>query len=321
MELLIGSGVFLCTLLLIMVGHYYGKMLFRPEQKKLHRRLKILAGAGQQGPAIDILKKRTLSEIPWLNEALLKASFIPRLEALHSQSRANRPIGFFVILSAVLFIAGFIIAHAMRINPVAVVLPSVFLAAAPFLYLVRKRRKRMKKFESQLPEALDLVARSLKAGLAFTGGLRMVAEEFGDPIGVEFAKAVDEINFGMAVPEALMNMTRRIENEDLKFFAVAVIVQRETGGNLSEILEGLSRLIRERFKFQGRVRVLAAEGRMSATVLMGLPFFLVGLLSILDPEYIGVLFSDPIGMLIIACSLVMMSFGGVIIKKLVEIKA
>ena len=136
----------------------------------------------------------------------------------------------------------------------------------------------MEKFERQLPEALELVSRSLKAGHAFTGGLKMVAEEFGDPVGVEFGRTLDEINFGVGVPEALTNLTQRIECEDLKFFAVSVIIQRETGGNLAEILESLGRLIRERFKFQGRVRVLSGEGRISAIVLVAIPFFIAGLL-------------------------------------------
>jgi tight adherence protein B len=151
--------------------------------------------------------------------------------------------------------------------------------------------------------------------------LKLVAEEFGDPVGTEFGKTLDEINFGMPVPDALMNLTQRVDCEDLKFFVVSVIVQRETGGNLAEILENLGHLIRERFKFQGRVRVLSAEGRMSAMVLVAMPFFLVGVLSLLNPEYTKVLFFDPIGPVLIVIALVMMGFGTLVIKKLVAIKA
>ncbi len=179
----------------------------------------------------------------------------------------------------------------------------------------------MEKFERQLPEALELITRALRAGHAFTGGLKLVTEEFGDPVGVEFGETLDQINFGVDVPDALLNLTERVDCDDLKFFAVSVIVQRETGGNLAEILEALSRLMRERFKFQGRVRILSAEGRMSATVLVVMPFCVVALLSVLNPDYMKVLFTDPLGRYLIMLALVMMGFGSYIIKKLVAIKA
>jgi tight adherence protein B len=140
-------------------------------------------------------------------------------------------------------------------------------------------------------------------------------------VGPEFKEALDEINFGIGVPEALMNLTRRIDNEDLKFFVVSVIVQRETGGNLAEILENLGRLIRERCKFQGHVRVLSAEGRMSAMVLVSMPFVVVGFLSVLNPEYIRVLFTDPLGNVVIIAALTMMAFGSIVIKKMISLKA
>jgi len=320
MEILIGLGVFLFTLLLIHQGYFFVKKIYKPEQKNVQRRLKIFSAAGHGIETVDIVKKKTLSEIPWLNDMLLKASFLPRLERIHRQAGTPQPLGFFVILSLLLFSAGFFLASVMRINLFAMVVPSIFLATAPLFYLVRKRKKRMEKFERQLPEALELVARALKAGHAFTAGLKLVTEEFGDPVGTEFGKALDEINFGMAIPDALTNLTKRVDCEDLKFFVVSVIVQRETGGNLAEILESLGRLMRERFKFLGHVRVLTAEGRMSAMVLVAMPFFLVGALSLLNPEYTKVLFFDPIGPVLIIIALTLMGFGSLVIKKLVAIK-
>ncbi len=313
MEILIGLGVFLFTLLLIHQGYFFVKKIYNPEQRKVQSRLKILSASGPGIEAVDISKKKVLSELPWLNDMLLKASFLPRLERILSQSGTSRPLGFFVILSVLLFFSGYLFASVMRISLLKMVIPSLFMATAPLFYVVHKRKKRMEKFERQLPEALELVARALKAGHAFTGGLRLVAEEFGDPVGVEFGKTVDEINFGMAVPDALMNLTQRVECEDLKFFVVAVIVQRETGGNLADIFDSLGRLIRERFKFQGRVRVLSAEGKMSATVLISMPFFLVGTLSIMNPEYINVLFFDPLGPVLIVIALTLMGLGALVI--------
>jgi len=318
MEKLIVVGVFLLTLLMIYGGYFFVKKIYKPEQRKVNQRLRF---HGSRNDAIAIEKKRTLSEIPWLNEVLLKASFIPRLERLHVQAATSRPLGVYVVLSVLIFFSGLFLAAVMRKSPIVAALPSVLLATAPFFYLANKRKKRFEKFERQLPEALELVSRALKAGHAFTGGLKMVAEEMGDPVGAEFGKTVDEINFGMAVPEALTNLTQRLDCEDLRFFAVAVIVQRETGGNLSEILEGLGRLIRERFKFQGRVRILSAEGRMSAKALIAMPFIFVGIISILNPDYIKVLFTDPIGTVIIMIALAMMAMGAFVIKKLVAIKA
>jgi tight adherence protein B len=199
-------------------------------------------------------------------------------------------------------------------------IPSFLLATAPFIYLLMKRKKRKEKFERQLPEALELVARALKAGHALTGGLKMAAEEMGDPVGTEFGTLLDEISYGIGVPEALTNLTERVDCEDLRFFAVSVIIQRETGGNLAEILDNLGRLIRERFKFQGRVRVLSAEGRISAVVLVAIPFFIAAFLSIARPDYIGVLASDVIGRVLVLIAFVLMVSGILVMKKMVTIK-
>jgi tight adherence protein B len=317
MEKLIGVGVFLLTVFVIYGGYFFVKKIYNPEQKTVHQRLRVL---GSHSDAIAIVKKRTLSSIPWLNDKLLNASFVPRIERLHVQAAAPRPLGVYVILSVFLFFSGLFLAVVMGKNIIAAALPSALLATTPFLYLARRRKKRLEKFERQLPEALELVSRALKAGHAFTGGLRMVAEEMGDPVGVEFGKTVDEINFGVAVPEALTNLTQRIDCEDLRFFAVAVIVQRETGGNLSEILENLGRLIRERFKFQGSVRTLTAGGRMSAQALIAMPFIFVAIISVLNPDYINVLFTDPMGHVLIMIGLGLMAIGAIVIKKLVALK-
>ncbi len=320
METLIGVGVFLLTLLIIYGGYFFVKKIYKPEQRKVHKRLKTLSTTARQNEAVDILKKRILSEIPWLNNKLLKLPFIVRLERLHGEANASHPLGVYVMLSMVLFFAGFLLAKIMRIDLVIMTLPSVLLASGPFFYLSHKRKKRMEKFERQLPDALELVARALKAGHAFTGGLRLVAEEFEDPVGTEFGQTLDEINFGMSVPEALSNLTQRVDSEDLRFFTVSVIIQRETGGNLAEILDNLGHLIRERFKFQGRVRVLSGEGRMSAIVLVAIPFFIAGFLTLVRPEYIKLLVSDIIGRVLVTTALILMACGIYVMKKMVSIK-
>jgi tight adherence protein B len=190
----------------------------------------------------------------------------------------------------------------------------------PFLYISYKRKKRIQKFERQLPDAMELIARALKAGHDFASGLKMVAEEFGDPIGTEFDKTVNEINFGVGVAEALKNLPKRIDCPDFKFFIISVILQRESGGNLAEILGKIAYLIRERFKLQNRVQVLAAEGKLSAIILIAIPFVIAFALTLLNPEYIKTLVIDPIGKILVTFAFLMMIIGIFVMKKMIQIK-
>jgi tight adherence protein B len=194
------------------------------------------------------------------------------------------------------------------------------LAYFPFFYLVLKKNRRMEKFEAQLPEAMELMARALKAGHAFSGALKMVVEEMDEPIAEEFNKTIGEINFGVDVPEALKNLSLRVDCQDLRFFVISVIIQRETGGNLAEILENIAHLIRERFKLHGRIRVLSAEGKFSAVVLIGLPFLVASIIAIINPEYIGTLLTDPIGNILVVVAVIMMFLGVAVMKRMIQIK-
>jgi tight adherence protein B len=196
----------------------------------------------------------------------------------------------------------------------------LMLGALPILYVYIKKQKRINRFEEQLPEAMDMLARSLKAGHAFTGGLQMVGQEFPDPAGTEFSKTLDEINFGVAYEDALRNLTSRIDSDDLKLFVISVIIQRTSGGNLAEILENIGRLIRERFKLKGNVRTLTAEGRISAYILLALPFFVGFILNLMNPRYMSTLFTDPIGHYLLAGAGVMMIIGAIVMKRMVDIK-
>ncbi len=178
----------------------------------------------------------------------------------------------------------------------------------------------MEKFQSQLPEALDLVARALKAGQALSGALKMVADEMDDPVGDEFDKTLNEINFGVGVPEALKNLASRVDCLDLKFFVIAVVIQRETGGNLAEILENIAHIIRERFKLYGRIRILAAEGKLSAIILTGLPFLTAFVLLFANPEYIQILARDPLGRVLAGAGISLMILGIFSMKRMIAIK-
>jgi tight adherence protein B len=216
--------------------------------------------------------------------------------------------------------AGFLMGSWMTSNYSFSTLLALFLGVMPFFYICVKKRRRMEKFQRQLPDALDLIARALKAGHAFTGGLKMVAEELGEPIGTEFEKALHEINFGVGVPEALKNLPNRVDCPDLRFFIISVVIQRETGGNLAEVLSKIAYLIRERFKLQSRVKVLSAEGKLSAIILIAIPFVIALALAVLNPGYIKTLFVDPVGKVLVGFALVMMVIGIFVMKRMIQIK-
>jgi tight adherence protein B len=183
-----------------------------------------------------------------------------------------------------------------------------------------KKKNRIKQFEIQLPEALELIARSLRAGHAFSSGMRVVVDNFGEPLGPEFAQALDEINFGVPVADALKNLAYRIDCAELKFFVVAVILQRETGGNLAEIIDNIAHIIRERFKFNDKIRVLSAEGKLSAFILILLPFLVIFTIRFLNPAYMNLLFEDPVGRKMVMGAGIIMAVGIYIIRRMIDIR-
>jgi tight adherence protein B len=219
--------------------------------------------------------------------------------------------------SAALF--GLIVAAALRMQ-VGWVLGGSLGFAIPFVVLRIKRTRRMRAFEEAFPEALDLVARALKAGHAFATGLKMVADEMPDPVGGEFRKTFDEQNFGLPLKDALANLTVRMPSLDVRFFATAVLIQRETGGNLSEILENLAHVVRERFKILRQVRVYTAHGRLTGYVLLALPAFLAVALAFINPEHMQLLFREPMGHMLLGVTVVMQTIGYFWIKQVVKIE-
>jgi tight adherence protein B len=244
---------------------------------------------------------------------------IERLDRLRYLANAKLPAGFFILLASLFASAGFLGIHLMRKNLMLSVLTGMCAGTFPFLYLYIKKNMRMKKFQAQLPEALDLMARSLRAGHAFSTGMKLAAEEFEDPLGPEFTVTLDEINFGLGVPDALTNLVHRVDCQDLNFFVVAVILQRETGGNLAEIMENIAHLIRERFKLYGKVKTLAAEGKLSMWVLLSLPFFIFGALMVVNSKYVMTLFIEPVGRIMCGIALFMMLIGALVMRRIIDI--
>lgn len=322
MTILIAAGIF-TAIVLLLEGSYFA---FRSIQgsgaeKRVRRRLGKMYADGRISETMGILQNKNLSGVPWLNRILLRMSRFRRLnELLLEQANVQYTLGVFILVAAILALVGFLVSFRYTSNYLLALVGALFFGMLPVFYLRRKKRKRMERFQEQLPNALELIARSLRAGHAFSGGLKMVADEFADPIGPEFDKTVDEINFGVDFTQALKNLSSRIDCDDLKYFIISVTLQRETGGNLTEILDNIAFLIRERFKLQGKVKALAAEGKFSAYILIGLPIFIALAVFFLNRGYINILLTDPIGKGLIAAAIIMMILGMIVIKGMINIK-
>ncbi len=315
--------IFVVTVLVIEMFLYSYRLMRHPDRAVIRKKLRKIPSDTTVEGELDsgILRTRVFSDIPALNQLLSRVIGITRLDRLIQQSNTRYPVGVFMLLALVLASTGFLTFFwYVTENRWVCVIISALLGAAPFLYLLHKKQKRMRKFQAQLPEALDMISRSMKAGHAFTTGMRLAADEFDDPLGTELSYTLDEINFGVSVPDALKSLVRRLNCKDLNFFVVSVILQRETGGNLAEIIEKLAHLIRERFKLLDKIKTLSAEGRLSAIILTCIPFVVAGILYFKNPKYIMVLYTDPTGRIMAAVVLCMVILGIYIMKRIVNIK-
>ncbi len=290
------------------------------EARAVRARLRAPTDTALRTESTAVKRSRRLSAIPWLDRFLSRISLMRWLNNALLQANMRQPVAVFVLLSFVLlsggFCAGLILSDSFLFSGFFAALTGM----GPTLYVIARKRRRIRKFERQLPDALDLLARSLRAGHALSTGLRMVAREFDDPIGTEFHKTQAQIALGVSVEQAVKALAEQIDCAELKFFAVSIIIQRETGGNLAEILESISTLIRSRFRLRGHVRSLSAEVRLSATILMSLPFVMAFVLWLMNPSYIATLFNDPIGKRLVSAALLMMMLGIVVIRRMVRIR-
>ncbi|BDQ34895.1 type II secretion system F family protein [Pseudodesulfovibrio portus] len=289
-------------------------------ERRVRERLRAMAVTGVEEKAIDlVLRENSMSDVPWFNRLLENMRWAASLEKLIYQAEAKGSAGVYLLACAVLGVIG-AYAGSFSGRLWVIALTGGMLGYIPIWRLRGKQRKRMDKFQQQLPEALDLMARALKAGHTFGGGMRMVADEFDKPIGPEFGKTLDEINYGMDVDRALANLQERVECPDLKFFVVSINIQRETGGNLAEIIAKISTLVRDRFALFGKIRVLSAEGRVSAYILIGLPFLLGVILYLVNPDYIGLLWTRELGLSMVYSAGFSMVIGWIVIRKIIKIK-
>lgn len=294
----------------------------RATARVLHERLNAVQQAAERQPSAELalLRDELLSEIPALNRLLSRSRRISRLQGFLSQADVKLRAGKFLLICAC-FSAVFGMITLMWMNSfLAAIVVAALGAFVPFSYVSFRRTQRFHKFEEIFPEAIELLARAVRAGHAFTTALELIANELGEPVSGEFRKLFEEQKFGLPVRDALLNLADRVPIVDVKFFVTAVMLQRETGGNLAEILDKLSYVIRERFKILRQVRVYTAQGRLTMMILMGLPPVLVLVLLFVNPDFIRVLFTDPIGHLLIVIGVVLQSIGFLLIRKIIRIQ-
>lgn len=289
-----------------------------PEAKRIERRL-LAMSAGQRSVETPLLKKRLLSDVPALEKLMLRLPRIHHLDRLLQQSGTSMNVASFIAISLLLALAPATaaVSFALPLPAMAVGIVGLLLPSA---YVLRLRSRRLRSIEEQLPDALDLMARALQAGHAFSSALNMVATEGPEPIAQEFRITFDEINFGVSLQDALMNLSARVASTDLRYFVIAVLIQRETGGNLAELLTSIATMIRERLRLAGTVRVLSAEGRMSAWILGVLPFLVAGGIELINPDFMQLLWKDPAGVKMVSGALVLMLAGIVWMWRIIAIR-
>lgn len=294
---LILLAVGLAALLAAEGVYYLVRYAGEQERAELRRRLRALDESGGS----DLMRQRRIARSPTIERLLQPLPGVPELEALLLQTDLTwtvaSTLGAGCITAAG---SGGVLLWLTRLAPLGVV-GGIAGFSLPILWLLIARGRRSTKLSEQLPEALDMLVRSLRAGHGVSSGFKLVATEMPMPIAVEFGRCFEEQNVGVEFRQAVENMTKRVpQNLDLRIFAVSVVIQHETGGNLVEILEQIGTMLRERFKFYGKLRALTAEGRVSGIILGSLPFVAAMLISVLNPKYLQPLFKDPIGLWILA---------------------
>jgi tight adherence protein B len=318
---LFATLIFIAVVLLIEGLYISWNSSKGPEAERAARRLRVMSAGGHGGDqSISIIKNRLLSKTPAMQRMLLRMPRIGAIDRLLEQSGLSWSVAEFLTIIAVAFFLPFIASTYFAISWFIQLALAGFCALLPVFYATGAKAKRLQRIEQQLPDALDLMGRALRAGHAFPTALKMVGDEMNDPLAAEFRATFDEVNFGIAMPDALMNLATRVPSTDLRYFVIAVLIQRETGGNLSELLASISAIIRDRIKLMGQVRVLSAEGKMSAWVLSLLPFGAALMIQLTNPKFLEVLYTDPGGRKMLAGAAFLMVLGIFVMRKVVRIR-
>jgi tight adherence protein B len=321
MALLVAMVAFLVVVIVFLaVWFFFGT---DTKEEVMRQRFEAVRKAERRGNIsmdLKLIRDEMYSSVPLLHRLMMQVAWSNRLQDYINQAGMKLRPGKVVLMSAVMAFATLVIVAQYYHLPALSLLLAAMAAAAPFAFIALKRSRRLKKFEEGFPETLDLLGRAVRAGHAFTTGLEMVSKESPEPVASEFRTTFEEQNFGLPLRDALTNMAERVPSVDVRFFVTALLVQKETGGNLAEILDELSRVIRERFKIYREVSVKTAQGRLTALILISLPMGMLIVLRMMNPVYLNVLFDDPLGPTILTVAAVMQVIGAFILWKIVRIQ-
>ncbi|MFY0991591.1 type II secretion system F family protein [Halomonas sp. C05BenzN] len=290
----------------------------RQAQKRLKKRLRAISAESERSE-ISLVRRKYLRELSPLERALEALPGMERVEQLVEQAGRETPAYRVVLLALVLGVGAGVAGFFLLPLPLAVLL-GLAAGALPFLRLTLARSRRLARFEEQLPDALIIMARALRAGHPFSDAMHLVAEEMAEPIAGEFRTTFMEINYGGDVRGAMLGLLRRVQSVTVMIFVTSVLIQKETGGNLAELLDGLAAVVRDRFRFHRKVRTLSAQGRMAAWILSLLPFVLAGVLTLTSPKFLPMLTQDPTGRQLVVAAFVMIVIGILWMRKIVRIE-
>jgi tight adherence protein B len=288
--------------------------------KAASSRLDVLVGKKRNDSSQELLLKQAAFDADKGKLVEMLTSMVPNFQKLFEQADANIKPGSLFLIAGILGAVGLTGSWLATGQALFAPFLGVVMFAVPFLWLWNKRRVRLNTFAAQLSDGLELIGRALRAGHSLAAGMHVVAEEMPQPISVEFGRVYEEQNLGIPLEDALNSMCERVPNLDLRFFVTSVAIQRQTGGDLAEILDKIGRLIRERYKILGQVKALTAEGRLSGVVLIALPFVLFLVMLHIKYDYVSMLWTKELGIKMLIGSAIMMILGAIVIKKIVDIK-
>ena len=321
MALLLSALTFLAVAVIGVAGWLF--FTFDSTQDVVRQRIEAVRKAEQHGEIsvdLQLLRNEMYSSVPLVHRILMRLTWSRWLNDFIAQAGMKTKLGKILLLSAVCSLGGYVVTIRLTREPLAAAGAALLLVFVPIGVVAFKRHKRLQAFEEHFAEALDLLGRAVRAGHSFTTGLEMISKEAPEPIAGEFRKTFEEQNFGLPLRDSLLNLAERVPLVDVRFFVTALLLQKETGGNLAEILDGLARLIRDRFRIYREVGVKTAQGRLTAMILVALPFVMLVVLDILNPSYVSILFTDPMGPMLLGGAAAMQVVGSLILWKIVHIE-
>jgi tight adherence protein B len=293
------------------------------QQKVVQRRLEAIDRGMRRGTDathLKLVREELLSSVPTLNRMLVHWSWAERLRDFVRQAGLNEKPGRLILLGGVLALGGYLVGKDIYQNRLIAASAAAGGSAGPFVFVAIKRMRRLHAFEKAFTDAIDLLGRAVRAGHSFSTGMEMISSELAEPVAGEFRAVFDEQNFGLPLKDALLNLAERVPLIDVRFFVTALLIQKDTGGNLAEILGNLSHVVRERFKVLGEVRTRTAQGRLTAAILIALPPAMMLILRFMNPEYEGLLFTDPLGPYMLGLAAGLQVIGAGLLWKIVHIQ-